>query len=145
MAVKSRLAEAEHCLLQSASFDSADSFDSGEGARIDRTLVMDTKAQNEMESGDYDAAIETLTSILAIRRRRLTKKQRKHKGVQHFKEKDAVARTLGNFATVLSRKGERKQAKMLFEEAIQLYKSNGLDEDDALISGGIGEALFVLP
>jgi tetratricopeptide (TPR) repeat protein len=132
-AVKSRLLEAERCLLQNTSLDSNESFDSADVTRIDRTLEMDEKAQQQMEGGDYDAAIATLTSILAIRRRRLTKKQRKQKDAKQFKEKDAVARTLGNFATVLSMKGERKQAKMLFEEAIQLYKSNGMDSNDPVI------------
>lgn len=94
---------------------------------------MDFVAQEQIDQNDYDAAIKTLTSILAIRRKRLTRRQRKDKRTTNLREKSEVARTLGTFATVLRMKGENKQALMLYTEARRLLLANGISEDSEVI------------
>mmetsp|Transcript_18299 Transcript_18299/g.42361 ORF Transcript_18299/g.42361 Transcript_18299/m.42361 type:complete len:111 (+) Transcript_18299:1106-1438(+) len=90
---------------------------------------MDAESQEQLEAGDIDSAIGTLSSALVIRRLRLTKRQKQAKQEQapeqRLKEKDEVARTLGDYARMLAKKGERKQAGMLYKEAIRVYGSNG--------------------
>lgn len=99
----------------------------------DRTLLMDKEAQIHTESGDYDAAVATLTKALAVRRKRLTKRLKKHGWEPNLKEKNDVGKTIGNFAAVLYMKGELKQAGALFTEAIRVYRSNGMDYDNPCI------------
>lgn len=132
MAIQSRLLAAESSLT-SNSFDSECSFDSPKDSTKDRTLQMDLDAEIQVELGDYDAAIHILTSILAIRRRRLTRKQRKLDRTTNLREKSEVARTLGNFATVLRMRGELKQSLMLYTEARRLLLANGVEDDDELL------------
>lgn len=99
----------------------------------DRTLSMDKEAQILTENGDYDAAIDILTKALAIRRKRLTKRLKKNGWEPNLKEKNDVAKTIGNFATVLYMKGELKQSEALFTEAIRVYRSNGLGDENPCI------------
>ena len=132
VAIQGRLLAAESSLI-SNSFDSECSFDSPKDSTMDRTLQMDIDAEIQIELGDYDSAINVLTSILAIRRRRLTRKQRKLDRTTNLREKSEVARTLGNFATVLRLRGESRQSLMLYTEARRLLLSNGIDDDDELL------------
>lgn len=131
-AIKGKLLAAESSLA-SSSFDSECSFDTPSGPNIDRTLEMDLDAEEQIENGEYDAAIKTLTAILSIRRQRLTRRQRKEKRTINLREKSEVARTLCSFAKVLRKKGEVKQSLMLFTEARRLFISNGVDDTDELI------------
>jgi tetratricopeptide (TPR) repeat protein len=108
----------------------------------DRTLSMDKEAQMQSETGDYDAAVVTLTNALAVRRKRLTTRLKKQGWEPHLKEKNDVAKTIGNFAAVLYMKGELKQAGALFTEAIRVYRSNGMDDENPCIQDllyGLGQ------
>lgn len=129
-----KLAVAERGFLASSSFasddDDATEFTHGdEEHKEDRTLALDMEAQQQTENGDYDAAIRTLTKTLAIRRKRLTKRLRKYGYEPNLKERNDVAKSIGNFAAVHFMKGELKQAEALFTEAIRVYRSNGMDDD----------------
>lgn len=95
--------------------------------------MLDRNAQVQTESGDYDAATVTLTKALAIRRKRLMKRLRRQGLKQNLKEKNEVAKTIGNFAAVLYMKGETKHAEALFTEAIRVYRSNGMDDKNPCI------------
>lgn len=133
MAIKGKLLAAETSIVSPSSFDSESSFESPRGTKADRTLKMDLVAQEQINQNEYDAAIKTLTSILAIRRERLTRRQRKDKRTSNLREKSEVARTLGTFATVLRKKGESKQALMLYSEARRLLLANGIPEHSEVI------------
>lgn len=95
----------------------------------DRTLALDKEAQEQTERGDYDAAIKTLTKALAIRRKRLTKRLRKYGYEPNLKERNDVAKSIGNFAAVHFMKEDLKQAEALFTEAIRVYRSNGMEDN----------------
>lgn len=132
-----RLAVAERGFLASSSFAEEDDDDAtvftstteGLSVKEDKTLALDMEAQEQTENGDYDAAVRTLTKALAIRRKRLTKRLRKYGYEPNLKERNDVAKSIGNFAAVHFMKGELKQAEALFTEAIRVYRSNGMDDD----------------
>ena len=137
--VKSRLKAAvdEKPLLGCSSW-SDESTESGPSPKkSDRATELEKKCQEQMEAKDYDEAIKTLAAALAIRRRKLTKKQKaglasspvSNGRTVYLKEREAVADTLGMFALVLSRKGETKQASMLIKEAIRMHTTNGFADD----------------
>lgn len=119
--INRRLAEAQRGILASSSW-------SEDSAESDQPLAMDAKFEQMLEVGDYDGAIEALTTALGIRRRRLTKRQKEGGESTNLTEKDEVGRTLGNYARTLVKKGDVKQASMLYKEAIRVYESNGLDD-----------------
>ena len=125
--IAGKLAVAERGFLASSSFtDDATLASENPLRKEDRTLSMDKEAQTLTENGDYDAAIDVLTKALAIRRKRLTKRLKKNGWEPNLKEKNDVAKTIGNFAAVLYMMGELKQSETLFTEAIRVYRSNGL-------------------
>jgi tetratricopeptide (TPR) repeat protein len=129
--ITGRLAVAERGFLASGSFADDESVASEQRLmKEDRTLLMDKEAQIQTENGDYDAAVATLTKALAVRRKRLTKRLKRHGWEPNLKEKNDVAKTIGNFAAVLYMKGELKQAEALFTEAIRVYRSNGMDDEN---------------
>ena len=135
-----RLAVAERGFLASSSSTDEDdatvfTATTGTAYKEDRTLVLDKEAQVQTENGDYDGAIRILTKALAIRRKRLTKRLRKHGCEPHLKERNDVAKTIGNFAAVHYMKGDLKQAEALFTEAIRVYRSNGTDDSHPCIQG----------
>lgn len=92
-------------------------------------MALDMEAQIQTENGEYDAAIRTLTKALAIRRKRLTKRLRKYGYEPNLKERNDVAKSIGNFAAVHFMKDDLKQAEALFTEAIRVYRSNGMGDD----------------
>lgn len=130
-----RLAVAERGFLASSSFteeeDDATAITTASEAtaKEDRTLALDLEAQIQTENEDYDGAVRTLTKALAIRRKRLTKRLRKHGYEPNLKERSDVAKSIGNFAAVHFMKGDLKQAEALFTEAIRVYRANGMDDD----------------
>jgi tetratricopeptide (TPR) repeat protein len=132
--ISGRLAVAERGFLASSSFaDDATLASEHPLMKEDRTLSMDKEAQILTENGDYDASIDILTKVLAIRRKRLTKRLKKNGWEPNLKEKNDVAKTIGNFAAVLFMKGELKQSEALFTEAIRVYRSNGLGDENPCI------------
>lgn len=128
--IKSRLEQAETSIVANPSLDD----DSGVSLYVDEekednTLEMDAESQRLMEEGSYDEAIEVLFKALTIRRLRLTNRQKEDSVPSNLPEKEDVAMTLVNYATILFQKGEVGQAEMLTKEAIRMYQSNGYDND----------------
>ena len=121
--IRTKRAQAERGVLSCPSW-------SDDSAETDRTLLMDVTSQELLEAGDFEGALSSLNEALNIRRRRLNKKQRSSDGdgLNHISERNDVARTLGDKARMLVKKGERKQASILYQEAIRMYKANGLDD-----------------
>jgi len=116
--------------LGSGSF-SDESTESSIIKKTNKARELDMLSQEQVEVGDYDAAITSLASALAIRRRKLTKRQKAGDGSteSYLKEKEEVADTLGRFALLLVKKNETKQACMLLKEALRMHIANGFTED----------------
>lgn len=133
--VKNRLKQAEQRIVYDKTVhdDSDESgYEDGEGD-TDKTLEMDAESKRLMEDGKYDEAIEVLSQALAIRRLRLTRRQKDTMLPLHLPEKEDVAMTLVNYATILFQKGEVGQAEMLTREAIRMHQSNGHDDDHPIV------------
>jgi tetratricopeptide (TPR) repeat protein len=128
--IKGRLMQCEQGIVSNQTF--ADDGDHGEDGDI--TLAMDEESKRFMEEGKYDEAIETLSKALSIRRRRLTKRQKDELVPENIPEKEDVAMTLVNYATILFQKSEIGQAAALTKEAIRTYKSCGYDDDHPAVS-----------
>jgi tetratricopeptide (TPR) repeat protein len=125
--LRERLGESKRGVISlSFSDDSDEGLDKSAG---DITIEMDARSKKLMQEGEYDDAIDVISRALSIRRRRLTKRLQEELVPEQMVEKEDVAMTLVNFATILFKKGEQKQAEMLTREAIRMYKSNGYDDD----------------
>ena len=85
----------------------------------DKALAVDEIADGYRNSGDYSGAIWFYSEALAIRRRRLEKRKDSSEIVD-------VGRTLSNIAQLRRERREFEAAKILFDEAKQLYTSVGL-------------------
>lgn len=128
--LKTRLEQAEEGVNITFSFSDhdAEGEDSDE-ERTDPSLQMDAESKRLMEGGQYDKAIEVLSDALSIRRRRLTRRQKDKDAPEFLEEKEDVAMTLVNYATILFEKGEVRQSEMITREAVAMYKSNGYGDD----------------
>lgn len=129
--VRNRLEDAERRVLSDDTLhdDSDDSDNDG----CDVTLEMDAESKRLMENGEFDKAIEVLSQALTIRRRRLTRRQKEENLPLHLPEKEDVAMTLVNYATILFQKGEVSQAEMLTREAVRMHQSNGHDDQHPIV------------
>merc|ERR1712150_88217 len=119
----------EHLQQAKNGKDSSLPQDSGR-KRKDRTVALEEEARERVDSCDYEGGIRLLTQVLVIRRQRLTKAQRKSGKTTNMKEKDDIARTLSHFAEVLVKQSDYEQAIVLYEEAVRMYRSNGVFQTD---------------
>mmetsp|Transcript_30738 Transcript_30738/g.35046 ORF Transcript_30738/g.35046 Transcript_30738/m.35046 type:complete len:789 (-) Transcript_30738:20-2386(-) len=99
----------------------------------DCTLDLDEKSKQLMNQCKYDEAIEILEKALAIRRKRLTNRLKTKLKSDSIGEREDVAMTLVNYATILFKKKEVRQAEMLTREAIRMYKTNGCTDEDSKV------------
>jgi hypothetical protein len=106
--------------------------------------LMDTIAHLERESkeyvyhDEYERAVESLTKLMAARKALLKLLKSSHKDSSN--EKYATACTLLTFGKVLSLKGDSVNATRALEDAIKLFKKNGLSRD----MEGVNEAQLAL-
>lgn len=118
-------------LKTSSSYSLASSKGSNESlgaTKSDKTIMWEQIAQDCMLRGEYDQCVKLLITILATRKK-LFRRKKKEAGRDHCqKERDDLARTLVNFGTVLSRKGENQEAFVAFQEALRLYEANGMEK-----------------
>ena len=99
----------------------------------EKTVIWEQIAQDCMLRGEYDQCVRLLITILATRKK-LLKRKKKEMGRNHCqKERDDLARTLANFGTVLSTKGENQKAFVAFQEAIRLYEANGMEKSHPIV------------
>ena len=129
--VRSRLEEAQRRVVSNQTLH--DDSDDSDSDGVDSTLELDTESKRLMESGEFDKAIEVLSQALTIRRRRLTRRQKEENLPLHLPEKEDVAMTLVNYATILFQKGEVSQAEMLTREAVRMHQSNGHDDQHPIV------------
>jgi hypothetical protein len=101
--------------------------------KSDKTVIWEQIAQDCMLRGEYDQCVRLLITILATRKKILKKKKKEVGRSNCQKERDDLARTLVNFGTVLSRKGENQEAFVAFQEALRLYEASGMDKSNPII------------
>mmetsp|Transcript_30683 Transcript_30683/g.46470 ORF Transcript_30683/g.46470 Transcript_30683/m.46470 type:complete len:727 (-) Transcript_30683:1506-3686(-) len=118
------------CLEEAQKGLTSENMLSDESPGMDSASEMDIESKRLMDEGQFDEAIEILEKALAIRRRRLTNRLKEEIITESLEEREDVAMTLVNYAAILSKKGEVRQAEMLTREAIRMYKSNGYEESD---------------
>jgi len=125
--IRSCLVEAELALMQSATSTLA-------GQRreissvpyIDKALAVDEIADEYKNKGDYTCAIWFYSEALALRRRKVDQISTSSSGGTRNSEIVDVGRTISNIAQLRTERREFGAAKILFEEARELYKSVGL-------------------
>lgn len=131
--LQDRLEKSEQGIMPNQTFcDDGD--DASGDERTDITLEMDAESKRLMDEGEYDESIEVLSKALSIRRRRLTKRLKDTFVPESLPEKEDVAMTLVNYATILFQKSEMRQASALTNEAIRMYKSSGYNDDHPTVA-----------
>ena len=123
--IRSCLVDSELALMQNASSTLA-----GQRREIshvplfdDKALAVDEIADEYRNKGDFSSAIWFYSEALAIRQRRV--EQLGYDGMRESEVVD-VGRTISNIAQLRRDRREFSAAKILFDEARELYKSVGL-------------------
>jgi len=86
------------------------------------------KASKEIAKGDLDKAVDTLTRMMAVRKAIL--KLLKSTQEDASGEQLATAHTLKMFGEVLVQKGDLKNAKRAFGDALKLFKKGSVQQKE---------------
>merc|ERR1712127_585694 len=95
-------------------------------AYVDKALAVDEVADAYKSSGDYAGAIWFYSEALALRRRKVEQLSFSGNDGARSGEIVDVGRTISNIAQLRRERREFGAAKILFEEARELYQSVGL-------------------
>jgi tetratricopeptide (TPR) repeat protein len=104
---------------------------------------LELRADRQIQLGDLDTAIVTLTQVMTLRKNLLKRLKASGQKTQH--EKATTAQTLSKFGKILVQQGDFSNAQRAFQDALKLYRKSGASMTAAPVLELLNELQLLQP